>query len=259
MKCQVLVHFVCPRKHRVRRPCSSSQAACRVCVEEDRQRKRIQERYAQLDAAREEKRLDYARQLAQCQAEIDHQRRILQDHREAENSAKALEQQKQNLVNLKTSAKNLERQQNSTPTSHASPASGSSNKKVNAEHEEQWSSAKRQWENAKRYEGAANDALDELMAMIGLEDLKDKFLAIKSEVDTAIRQGLNMSNKRFGASLLGNPGTGKRFTYAEMLSGLNADTHGQNNCRSVVCQVPYFCRSFAWMRICRNYRCSSRK
>ena len=82
-----------------------------------------------------------------------------------------------------------------------------------AENEEDWSSAKKQWEHFKRYDGANNKALDDLMSMIGLEDVKDKFLSIKSEVDTAVRQDLDMSNKRFGVSLLGNPGTGKRRYY----------------------------------------------
>jgi hypothetical protein len=51
------------------------------------------------------------------------------------------------------------------------------------------------------------------MDMIGLEDVKDKFLSIKIEVDTAVRQGLDMAGKRFGASLLGNPGTGMSFSF----------------------------------------------
>ena len=42
------------------------------------------------------------------------------------------------------------------------------------ENEEDWSSAKKQWEHFKRYEGAKNEALDDLMGMIGLEDVKDK-------------------------------------------------------------------------------------
>lgn len=51
------------------------------------------------------------------------------------------------------------------------------------------------------------------MSMVGLEDIKDKFLAIKLEVDTAVRQSLDISHQRFGASLLGNPGTGKQLLF----------------------------------------------
>jgi hypothetical protein len=213
MECDVLVQFVCSQKHRSKRPCSKSQAACAICAEEDRQRERIQRRNAQLDAERDAKRAAYALQLAENQAEIDHQRRILQDHREAEDSARALEQKKQDLAILKSTANNLERQGQSSTKSQATSASKSSSKKVAVENEEDWSSAKKQWEHFKRYEGANNEALDDLMSMIGLEDVKDKFLAIKLEVDTAVRQGLDMSNKRFGASFLGNPGTGKQILF----------------------------------------------
>lgn len=215
MECQALVQFVCSQKHRSQRPCSKSQAACTVCAEEDRQRERIRKRNAQLDAERDTRRAAYARQLAENQAEIDHQRRILQDHREVEDQAKALEQKKLDLANLKVTANNLEKQRQSSTKLPATPAS--LGKIVAAENEEDWSSAKKQWEHFKRYEGADNKALDDLMSMIGLEDVKDKFLAIKVEVDTTVRQGLDMSNKRFGASLLGNPGTGKQLPFLSMI------------------------------------------
>ena len=74
-----------------------------------------------------------------------------------------------------------------------------------------WSlGARDEWEHQKEFECAKNEALDSLMDMIGLEDVKDKFLSIKSKVDTAVRQNVDMKGERFGAALLGNPGTGAR-------------------------------------------------
>jgi hypothetical protein len=218
MECQALVQFICSHNHRSQRPCSKSQAACAICAEEDRQRERIQKRNAELDAERDTERAAYALQLAENQAEIDHQRRILRDHREAEDSAKALEQKKQDLANLKITANNLKKQRQCSTKSQVTPAAKLSSKIVAAENEEDWSSAKKQWDHFKRYEGADNEALDDLMSMIGLEDVKEKFLAIKLEVDTAVRQGLDMSNTRLGASLLGNPGTGKRLLFLSVLT-----------------------------------------
>jgi hypothetical protein len=39
--------------------------------------------------------------------------------------------------------------------------------------------------------------------------VKQQFLAIKAKVDTVVRQGVALKSERFGATLLGNPGTGK--------------------------------------------------
>lgn len=61
----------------------------------------------------------------------------------------------------------------------------------------------------KRDTGASNGALDELMDLIGLESVKEEFLARKSVIDLAIRQDTPLSDARFSCSLLGNPGTGK--------------------------------------------------
>jgi hypothetical protein len=75
--------------------------------------------------------------------------------------------------------------------------------------EKKESAAARDWQDQKDYENASNDALDSLVAMIGLESVKNKFLNIKTKVDTVIRQGADLKDERFSAALLGNPGTGK--------------------------------------------------
>lgn len=46
------------------------------------------------------------------------------------------------------------------------------------------------------------------MNMVGIESVKEKFLAIKGKVDISIRQNVDITD-RFGTALLGNPGTGK--------------------------------------------------
>jgi SpoVK/Ycf46/Vps4 family AAA+-type ATPase len=47
------------------------------------------------------------------------------------------------------------------------------------------------------------------MDIVGLESVKEKFLAIKSKVDLSVRQNVDLSRERFRSVLLGNPGTGK--------------------------------------------------
>lgn len=63
------------------------------------------------------------------------------------------------------------------------------------------------------------------MGMIGLEDVKQKFLSVKAKVDTTIRQGVSLKGERFGAALLGNPGTVKTTVarlYAKFLASVGA-------------------------------------
>jgi len=74
------------------------------------------------------------------------------------------------------------------------------------------SPAESDWQRQKKLELASNEALDSLMEMIGLETVKAEFLNIKARVDTAIRQDVDLKGDRFGAALLGNPGTGETFS-----------------------------------------------
>lgn len=74
-----------------------------------------------------------------------------------------------------------------------------------------FSPAKEEWDRQKEIEGQSNRAIDELMNMIGLEEVKDKFLSIKTKVDTVVRQDSNLNDERFNAALLGNPGTGEHI------------------------------------------------
>jgi hypothetical protein len=94
-----------------------------------------------------------------------------------------------------------------TPSSpNSAPAPTASTAKP-ARRQAKPTAAEADWDRQKRVEGAESDAIDALMAMTGLEQVKAKFLDIKAVVDTANRQGVALKN-RYNIALLGNPGTG---------------------------------------------------
>src|SRR5579862_635327 len=65
-----------------------------------------------------------------------------------------------------------------------------------------------EWIRQRSEEGATNKYIDELMTMVGLEDIKCHFLKMKSRVEVARRQEVRLSEERFNVAFVGNPGTG---------------------------------------------------
>ena len=83
------------------------------------------------------------------------------------------------------------------------------------------SPARQDWEQQKRIENVKNDAIDSVMEMIGLEEVKTQILIIKAKIDASVRQNADIKQDRLNVAFLGNPGTGKSHRIGhieEMLS-----------------------------------------
>jgi SpoVK/Ycf46/Vps4 family AAA+-type ATPase len=240
MDCKVIISSTCPSNHRTTRKCHEKAAVhCRKCEAEVRAREKKRQRDHELDREREVKQRAYAARLVEIEEEIEHQKRVLKEQAEDRDRQQALEQKRQDLRNLQEKAKGTRKPPStasSTSKTTATPTTSNAGLKsesaapntastprdkttVNVEStspdQEQdqpdWdkSEARDDWEWQKKFEGAENEALDSLVPMIGLESVKQQFLAIKAKVDTVVRQGVSLKGERFGAALLGNPGTGK--------------------------------------------------
>ncbi|EAT81282.2 hypothetical protein SNOG_11574 [Parastagonospora nodorum SN15] len=214
-------------------------ATCQKCEAEARALERRRQRDHKLDQERQANQKAYAARLAEIEDEIEHQKRLLGDRAAEEERQKALAQKKQDLTNLQkkikapvkvskhpepatppdSAADRASNVSGDSPASHQS-SSGSLDQTQSASDgtarqqdsdypERDKSEAKDDWEEQKTLWGADNEALDSLMSMIGLESVKEQFLATKSKVDTLIRQNVSLKGERLGAALLGNPGTGK--------------------------------------------------
>lgn len=80
--------------------------------------------------------------------------------------------------------------------------------------------------------------------------MKEQFLAIKSKVDTVVRQNVSLKDERFGAALLGNPGTGETSSLDARTSLISM--HRQNDRCSPLCEVPIQCWSHPGQLFSRN-------
>lgn len=254
MECHKTTESICSRNHKLTRPCFKKDYACGVCQAEDRRREERRQRDQKLELEREMKQKEYARQLSEVQDEIAHQRRILKDQSEQDERVRFLGQQQQDLKSLRDTVGRVQNkgkkdtpptstmsQATSTPapTVHPVPAPDTDQVVVpnqSGNDPSAWNpSAKDEWEHQKELEGAENQALDALMDMIGLEDVKDKFLSIKSKVDIAVCQNVDVSKERFGAVLLGNPGTGPSCWSNMSFEPFKLTQCRQNDCCSALC------------------------
>ncbi|UPX21074.1 uncharacterized protein EKO05_0011278 [Ascochyta rabiei] len=249
MKCMAIVSSTCSNKHKVSRKCHDKAAdVCKKCEAAIRAQEKRRQRDHELDQEREAKQRAYLAKLVEIEDEIEHQKRLLKVQAEVTGQEAALAQKRKDLETFKNKVSNSTghtKPSASAHTTNQAPAATVQDPKTsNATTQNQntnqqdgttdsagsasaWnqSEAKDDWEQQKKFDGAENEALDLLMPMIGLESVKEKFLAIKSKVDTLVRQNVPLSGERFGAALLGNPGTGKTTVarlYAQFLGQVGA-------------------------------------
>ncbi|KAE8349886.1 P-loop containing nucleoside triphosphate hydrolase protein [Aspergillus coremiiformis] len=234
MTCHKVIDWSCSRNHHGKRPCFQRQDACRLCIEEDRAQEQRRQRDTELENKRLQKLTAYMRDLAEIQNELAHERRLGKDKLDEAERQKVLQQHRNELETLRTGG-NIGSAHNQGPDKHGSPknkivnpasndvSSDTAKSEGTARSKNPCPSAEEDWKYQKEYEGAKNTHMDDLMSMIGLESIKQKFLDTKAQVDAAVRQNIDLKGERFGSVLMGNPGTGKTTVasiYAKFLTSM---------------------------------------
>lgn len=218
-QCHQPVDRVCERQHQTRVTCARRSERCKKCIEEDKIQERRIKRDLELEKERLRRQEAYARELHELDDEIDHERRLAKYKVEEEEQKKTLEQRQADLASIKETQKRIQEQEarrkalaakaalrtQAAEKAACAPKSGSD---ASSEYPED---AKAEWEHLKKFDGARSTPMDELMAMIGLEGVKQEFLVIKSRVDLTLRQNTSLASERFSCSMLGNPGTGRSY------------------------------------------------
>ena len=207
--------------------CWKQSVSCGRCEAEARKREAQRQRDHKLDLQRQANERAYVQRLTELDVEIAHERRLQKEQNDQLDRDRVLLQRKKDLADARDATKKVtamksqdlerdnvtdHRAQTAEISKEGKPASPSRDSGLRNEQERDGepkiSEAKLDWEYQKKFENADNEHLDALMEMIGLESVKQQIIAIKTKVDTCIRQGVKFEDERFGVALLGNPGTG---------------------------------------------------
>jgi hypothetical protein len=241
IRCKEVLTQSCPKGHPQTWHCNEGASAPVACQKCERERKETEKRARKVvedQKRRDEKTQKHLNEVAKLQEQIEKITQSMKDKRLDDEHDHVLAQMRKDLAaaqDLASRTKNekpLPRpsvtQANSSrdsaqPTPSITPGAQSTatskpsgpvaGKKTLQDHlntclVHNVSASKTEWQRQKDQENANNPAIDKIMEMIGLEDVKSQVLRIKSKVDTSIRQGTDLKKERLGLTLLGNPGTG---------------------------------------------------
>ena len=220
--------------------CWKQSVPCGNCEAEARRREAQRQRDHKLDLQRQANERAYTQKLAELDEEIAHERRLQKEYDDQLYRERILQQRKRDLVNAQLTISKVtvrgsrqsdvnadakDKVQETENLVEGKPGSPCHDPGIGEEHcdeqkDEQLniSQAKSDWDYQKSFENADNEHLDALMEMIGLESVKQQVLAIKTKIDTCLRQHVSVKDERFGVALLGNPGTGMTEGFASVLA-----------------------------------------
>ena len=279
LECQILLDDKCSKGHVLTWKCFERRPKdCRICVKIAAAEEKKREKDLKMKQKRDQEAEAHARRIAEIEAKLEAKRQEGLDLRLSEERAQAIRQKEKDLVSAISQAM---RAKPSTPTpqnipsQNESSSAGGGNKTqtttlandpsvVTGEtthpvtmQMDFTSESRDDWQHQKQFENAANEAIDEIMDLVGLEDIKSQILRIKAKIDTSKRQHSDVKKERFNVAFLGNPGTGEPGCNPECLSTLTKDR--ENYGRSSVRSCPYFTRSPPWCGFRGNFRLSTRR
>lgn len=233
--CKVILTQKCSNGHNQQWKChETAPKACQKCEHDRREAAKRAMRALQEKLKRDEKIQKHLKEVAKFDEEMEQITRSIEDARLDSEQKAILAQKRIDLAAAKERAKSSQNSHHKDPPgihndkqtdskipppqkSSAAPSrpvkSTPSQPSKLRDHildavKHNQSSSKKEWQRQKDQENAHNPAIDKIMEMIGLEEVKAQVLKIKAKVDTSIRQGIDLKKERLGLVLLGNPGTG---------------------------------------------------
>ena len=232
VKCMYMLNDKCAKGHKRLWKCHNPPRGCTKCDAEARKAREEAQRILkeQEKSAREEQ--EHIEYMARIDAMIATERQRLRDAQASRDRALVVQQRERDLADARSmtlppcippsnthDTAGASPRNELTPQSPAIPSTSSNDpgmQPLNSANlplpkwtKQRHSPAKEDWKRQKKYENAQNNAIDSIMNMIGLEEVKLQILQIKAKIEVSMRQNADMSSDRLNVSFLGNPGTGK--------------------------------------------------
>ena len=240
MACEHILDRKCPKGHIQTWKCHESPPSiCSKCERAAKVEEQKKAKAAALQKKRDAEDLAHAQRLADIDEKIAAEAQAHRDRQLALDRIRAIEQKQKDLESaisrtsqavatpgpLSTAGVSDEEPSPSPPTS-SKPSSGRTQPVPNPlqttpkakkspisvstqPNVPSLSESQKNWRRRKEIDGANNDAIDSIMDMIGLEEVKAQVLRIYERIEVTKRQGTSLKDERFNIVLLGNPGTGK--------------------------------------------------
>ena len=233
--CTFVIRDQCTKGHKRSWQCHKPPAkACKKCEDEARKVQKEKQKALELEEKRNREEEEHSAHMTKLDALLANERQRIRDQQLSEERVRAINQKEQDLATArrmtivtqsslrppeKGSADTQTRSLATTQESTAMHSAGSD--EVSTEHSPssqqtsglewkiQQSPAQLDWRQQKRAENLNNDAIDAIMEMVGLEEVKLQILIIKAKIDASIRQSSDMKQERWNVVFLGNPGTGR--------------------------------------------------
>ncbi len=233
MQCEYVLYDQCPKGHKNPWKCHKPPPkACTRCDEDAKREQNEKQKALEMQEKRAREDAEHRAYMAKLDAMLDLERQKMKDAQTAHEREVAIRQKEQDIEKARTLA---------DKAYHPSPQPRSESAVINAADPNVKSSrvtsnrsdsdkrvftpevpeskthkgparrtslAKEEWEDQKKRENTRNDAIDAVMDMVGLEEVKLQILKIKAKIDANVRQNSDMKEDRLNVAFLGNPGTG---------------------------------------------------
>jgi hypothetical protein len=238
ISCKVVLTKKCSIGHTQSWQCYvGASAACRKCEDDKKKAAKKAQKDLEEKLKREEKIQKHLKEMAIIEEEIAQTTLSMENSRLESEQQAVLAQKRKDLKAIKdrslqtqsspqgdplgiyddddpkSRTKTLKKPPQISPKPvKTAPHQNSNLQHIKATFKHNKSPSKTEWQRQKDQENASNPAIDKIMEMIGLEEVKRQVLRIKAKVETSIRQGTDIKKERLGLVLLGNPGTGMSFS-----------------------------------------------